>query len=111
MLPRDLVEQAGDVTGKRSPDLEVEGIGPGAPEHHVGFCKQRARAHANRELGEIEIERTAGVEHRRGVFAAYLEGELAVAHFDQCMRSSRERLLEREGSVRRGFFDSLAGRK
>src|ERR1700733_602507 len=98
-LPRNLVQESARVARERAPDLQVERIGPGAPQRYVRLCQHGARAHADRKLAYVQIERACASQNHFGMRPAHLERELPMAHVDERMRR-----------IAQGVFDCGRGR-
>src|ERR1700730_11442850 len=82
-LRGDLGQNARDIARERTPDFEVKGVRPRAPQRDVCLGKDRARAHAHRELREVQIERAGAAEDGRGMGSGYVECELPMTDVDQ----------------------------
>src|SRR5688572_18776937 len=92
--PIHLTHPFEDVVRKGTRDLQMVLLGTGPPQNDLGLRKQGARAHADRKLRGIEVERAAACEHVACPGAAYGHGRLALAHVHQRMRKSLKRPTE-----------------
>jgi hypothetical protein len=72
----------------------VERCGGGADQHDLGFAEQGAGGAARREGGLGQVERAAGIEHRRGLPARDVDADIAVRDVDQRVGQPGERLVD-----------------
>src|SRR6185437_3176885 len=69
-------EEGAEIRGEGTGDLEAERFRRVPPEDDLGLGEERPRAHADREGGQIEVERAAGVEQGLGMRPRDLECDL-----------------------------------
>jgi hypothetical protein len=80
------LQASADVAQERAPYLDVKFMFAASPQDDVRLAERGASAHADRERCGVQIQRTPGVEQRRGVFPMDEERALAVADIHERMR-------------------------